>query len=311
MRRAAALAGAALVAQLVAVAGRAAEDEDAYVRIPGTRVSLKRPAGMHLSRTFAGIETRDGTVFVTVTELHRSWAQTSEDFEPEALAQAGIRVLARGDVEIGGQPGFIAYLAEGPSTAIWLAVFGDDVESVVVRGSAPAARAKQVNDKIHEILVSAKWERERAVDPFQGLGYRLAGKLPLRFAARIGSDLYFTRDGAVRTTSAQPELVVGQRAARVPAPKRNAFCKTAFEQVPGVEITAEPQQADVQIDGLAGCEMMAAGQERTTKADLLVYQVILFDADGHYLFRGRTGWAQRLRFTELMTESVRAFKRRT
>jgi len=181
----------------------------------------------------------------------------------------------------------------------------------VVRGMAPVVSAKKVTDRVHDILVTARWEREETVSPFQGLDYELAGKLPLQFAVRIGSDLYFTRDGAVRTDPDELELVVGQRGRKIPKEERDEYCKTTLEGTPGVGLTSDAQQADVRIDGLDGCEMMAAGRERKSSTEILVYQLVLFDADGHYLFRGRVGWERQFRFSGVLLETVRAFKRKS
>jgi hypothetical protein len=304
------LGGAALLLVLAAGAAHAADAGQGYVRISGTRVSLKRPYGMVLARSFSGLQTPDGSVAITVTEVQRPFQQAALSYTKEGLAAAGVTLLGRDDVEISGQTGLIAYARQG-EIALWLAAFGNDKETVVLRATAPLSGAKKISDKIHEILATATWEREVDVSPFQGLDFELAGKIPLKFAVRLGPDLYFTRDGKVRTDPDEPELVVGRRERKVAKEDRDEFCKTTLEATPGIGLTSDAQQADVRVDGLDGCEMMVAGFEKHTKNEILVYQLILFSADGHYLFRGRTGWEQQFRFVGTLIESVRAFKRKT
>jgi hypothetical protein len=281
-----------------------------YVKIPATRVSLKRPYGMFVARNYAGLATEDGAITVVVTELQRPLEDARKNFSPEIVPAMGLHMFARSEVEIAGFPGFIAYLRQGDKLAIWLSAFGDENESVVLRAQAPLAQAQKVTETLHEILVTAKWDREKIVSPFHGLGFELAGKIPLRPAVRLGADLHLTRDGKIREKPEEVELVVSQRPGRIPKEERDDFCRTQLEESPGIGLTSDAQQADVRIDGLDGCEMMVAGRDLGAKREILVYQLILFDVDTYYRFRGRIGWEQQFRFVNLLLETSRSFKRR-
>jgi hypothetical protein len=281
-----------------------------FVRIPGTRVSLKRPHSMYLARNVSGLATRDGQITVVVTELQRPLSTARKYYSPEVVPAMGLVMIALSEVEIAGYPGFVAYLRQADRYAIWLAAFGDEQESVVVQGQAPFKQAPKVTETIHEMLVSAQWHREEIVSPFHGLDFELAGKLPLKYAVRVGTDIHLTRSGDLRKSADEVELVVSQHTGKIAKEKRDDFCKTQLEETPGVGLTSAAQQADVRIDGLDGCEMMVAGRDLAAKRDILVYQLLLFDVDRYYLFRGRVGWEQQFRFVNLLLETARSFKRR-
>ncbi len=291
-------------------AAGAAKDGD-YVHISGTRVALKRPKGMVKSRSFAGLETPDGQLRITVTELHRPLSEASNSYTEAELAKAGIRLLGREDMSIAERPGFIAYAAQGDSVALWLAAFGEGDDSVVLTANAPLANAKQVSDLMHETLVSARWERNAVLDPYDGLDWELAGELRLKFAQRVLGDLTFTRDGAMPGDAwDDPVLTIGKRAGRIEESARADTCREAIEKAPGVREVANLEVAEVSREGLNGCEMAATAVEATSGKGVILYQVLLFDGSGRYWFRARVGVNKQYRYLPDLLDAVKSFKRR-
>jgi hypothetical protein len=296
---------------LEAARRRNAEAEE-YVRITGTRVSLRRPTGMVKSRDSAGLTTPDGKLRITVTEVHRPLADASKSYTEPELGKVGIRLLGREDLHIAERPGFIAYAAQGKQTALWLAAFGEGDESVVLAASAPLERAKEVSDLMHATLVSARWERDAELDAFAGLDWELTGTLRLKLAQRVLGDLTFTRDGSLPTddTWDEPVLTIGKRAGRIEENARADTCREAIEKTNGVREVSGLEIAETSREGLPGCEMAATAIDQTSGKGLILYQVILFDGSGRYWFRGRVGVNKQYRYLPELLEMVKRFKRR-
>lgn len=305
---------AALVGVGAACGAGAQEPEPRYVRIEGTRVSLPELEGYVKSRESPGLRRLDGAVSILVTEVHRPYAELSEEHTREGLGRYGTLLLSRADVEIAGRPGFIAYAGReegGQKIALWIAAFGGAEESVLLRARAPAQIAKGISDSLHATLVGARWDPALEVDPLSGLPFKLPGDHALELAGRIGTVLKFTRDGKDTTDSLKdPLLLVQYQRERIPVEERDGFCEKALGDDKRFSETRLRGGSEIAVDGLKGCEALAYAKTEVSEELVVLYQAALFESNRYYSFRGRVGLTFQRRFVPAFAEIVGSFKRR-
>ena len=290
---------------------QAAEDE--YIAILGTRVSLRRPPGFVRTRVHAGLSSVSGDVAIVVSELMQPIDDLQLEHSKEELGRYGILLLGREETEIDGHKGFIAYAlqrAEGREIAHWIVGFGTEKQSVLVHAQAPKSKAKKMSDMLHQTLVTARWDLERPYDPFAGLPFRLAGKHPLKLARRVLDLLTYTRTGLLDGAPGAPVLVISHTAKSIPEQRRNELCRNSLETATGVAEVRIRSSEVLKIDGLEGCEVLGFADDDSGGGRLALYQAVLFDRKGYYVFHGRVSSGQQYRFMSAFKEMVQSFKRR-
>jgi hypothetical protein len=314
MRRLLAWLGVAVLAVPVAVAAERPQDaEDEYVAILGTRVSLRRPPGFVRTRGETGLSSVSGDIAIVVWELLQPFDDLQREHTKEELGRYGILLLGREELEIDGHNGFIAYAlqrAGGNEIALWIAGFGTEQQSVLLHARAPKGQAKQVSDMFHETLVTARWALELPYDPFSGLPFVLAGKHRLKLARRVSDRITYTRTGSLDGAPGDPVLVVSHTPTSIPEDRRDELCRGALETATGVsEISIQGSEA-LKVDGLEGCEVVAFATRDSGDGRLALYQAVLFERKGYYVFHGRVGSGLQYRFLSAFKEVVVSFKRR-
>ncbi len=301
----------AVPAPVVAERPQAAEDE--YVAILGTRVSLRRPPDFVRTRGDAGLSSVSGDVAIVVSELLQPIDDLQREHTKDELGRYGILLLGREETEIDGHRGFIAYALQrvgGNEIALWIVGFGTEQQSVLLHAQAPKNKAKEVSDMLHETLVTARWDLERAYDPFSGLRFVLAGKHRLKLARRVGDLLTYTKTGSLDGAPGDPVLVISRTAKSIPEDRRDEMCRNSLENATGVaDITIQASEV-LKVDGLEGCEVLAFANRDPGDGRLALYQAVLFDREGYYVFHGRVSSGLQYRFLSAFKELVQSFKRR-
>jgi hypothetical protein len=137
-----------------------------HTLVPGSRISLALPAGLHHDAALPGFESADGRTAIFVNELPGSVYTTMRSFSGEAFQKSGMSLETQERVTVDGWPARL-YRARQPVPGDVLArlvlVFGDSSRSVVLTAVTPGAGEPALEGALRAALLSARWHREGVV----------------------------------------------------------------------------------------------------------------------------------------------------
>lgn len=258
--------------------------------VPGTGVSLVPPSGFSPAARFAGFQNEKAGATITITELPAPLQATSEGFTPAALQAKGMQLVDKQLIDFAG--GKATYLllsqqAQGQTILKQVLLFGDSRKTVMLNGAYPES-SKALEKEIRAALVSASYADGRNGDPFAAARYRLdMSGTPFRFAQNVTGSLIYSTDGEVPTKSPDKALILVANAHGKVAPaNRRPFSLERLKKLPrGAAITPKTV-TPITVDRLPGYEIVGEGKDANNQKQL-VYQAMLFDAEGgYYLFVG-------------------------
>lgn len=253
--------------------------------VPGTSVSLVPPSGFSPAVRFAGFQNEKAGASIMVTELPAPLQATTEGFTPSALQAKGMQLMDRQSIDIAG--GKATYLllsqqAQGQTYLKQILLFGDSRRTVMINGVYPEA-SKALEKEIRAALVSTAYLTGAHADPFAATKFRLnVSGTPFRFAKSVTSSLIYTTDGEMPTRSPDKAAIVVANSHSTVAPNsRRQFSLDRLKKLPrGASITPKTINP-ITVDKLSGYEIVGEGKDGNNQKQL-VYQVMLFDAEGGY-----------------------------
>lgn len=253
--------------------------------VPGTNVSLVPPSGFSPAARFPGFQNEKAGATITVTELPAPLQATSEGFTPGALQAKGMQLVERQSIDFAG--GKATYLllsqkAQGQTYLKQVLLFGDNRRTVMVNGIYPEA-SKALEKEIRAALVSTSYTDGPNADPFAATKFRLdVAGTPFRFAKNVTGSLIYSTDGEVPTRSPDKAVMVVANANNTVAPAgRRQFSLDRLKKLPrGTSITPKTV-TPITVDRLSGYEIVGEGKDGNNNRQL-VYQAMLFDAEGGY-----------------------------
>lgn len=301
-------------AQDDARAGESATRDPAYVRIPGTRVSLVRPEGFIKSHRLSGMISLNGDVTIQVQELPRPFAEARATYDQKGFEAMGNVPVAHQAVEVDGRTGDLVLAVRqdgGREFAVWFLMFGDEESTVLVRATAPKERAETIHEVMLATLKSTRWDPNLEFDPYEGLPFAMPGDHRLKVAKRLGVNLTFTRDGdSPVKTREDPIFVAAYVEGAVAEPDREGFCQAQLGVTALVTEIDVRGSGPIELDGLDGCEAVGYAKDPESEKWLVLYEAALFDITGYYSFSGRVGTSLQYRFLTSFGELTRSFRRR-
>lgn len=254
--------------------------------VPGTRVSLAPPAGMTLSRAFAGFEDRDTGASIVVTEFPaEAYAQLSAAMTAENLATRAISDVRTEQVSVDGHAGVYVdavQTARGTRFAKQFLILGSPQATVMVVFTAPQDTASDAGLQATRTAMLGLGLSSGEVDQLAGL--------PFVFAQRSGfGDPKVI--GGYGVALSDPSLSPSQRGNApvfiITAPPadacaqagddRLAFAEGLLGRIRAVQDVEVTSRAAASIDSLSGDELIASAASTGNGAATLVYQVTLFD----------------------------------
>lgn len=274
---------ALLVGAVVALAGALAAHPGDATRVPGTQVFLDPPPGFTPSSTFTGFQHAASGASLMVLELAGPVDEVLAGFEPEALARQGMELLSRESLEDASTLLHVEQRAGESVVHKWLRVLGDDTQTVFVMSVYPKdGLAEAQVERLREAVVQASWDPDAAVGPFEGASFTLGESERLRFFAKAGTSVVFTEDGA-----ADPEHEGKASFSFGPAlgpfqGEPRAFARSRLAAVPNHGNFDVRRMREVEVDGLAGFEVVASAESDTSGAAVL-YEVMLFEGATYWL----------------------------
>ncbi|MBP2495832.1 hypothetical protein ABID82_004070 [Methylobacterium sp. PvP062] len=215
-----------LVVAPLAIAGPAPEACADPVFPAAGALGLTPPAGMSVSRRFAGFEHPAGASIILVEMPPEAWDQINGRFTPEALAATGFRVKGGAEtLPVAGGEGFVlrgTQPANGLTYAKWVAVVRGAPGTGLVTVQVPEKAARQVPAAAVEAALRTIAFRPKAglTDQVAALPYTVGDMAGYRPAAVFaGSSLLLTEGPKdVDPEREQPVIVVAPSLGQAPVP---------------------------------------------------------------------------------------------
>lgn len=284
------------------------------IRIPGSRVSLLPLPGFALAETFAGLASPELNASILVVELPAPFAETSGSLSAEGLDSQGIAAIGREETTIAGAPAVIVSFPqteEGVEFRKWAAIFGNEIESVLLTASYPAELDGDIGAVMKGALLSAAWSPEAAGDPFESMPFTVAEPLGYKVATRLANSLLLTEGGVLPESGADaPVLLVGYARSPLTAADKKRFAQDRLVATEGLKNPEGAKVEEVEIDGLPAVVIEAAAVDMTSETPIAFYQAILFGEKQHYVIQGSAPAEQAEALYLLCGNALKSFKRK-
>jgi len=138
------------------------------IAIRGTRVALERPEGFTEAPNFPGFLQASTNSSVMVTEIPGPFSKIAGAFTAENLKSRGMNLKSKKSTTISRYPGALIHLtqrASGRSLSKWIAIFGDQKQTVMITATFPSDSSKNLSSLLRNTVLSVKWNKGRKVDP--------------------------------------------------------------------------------------------------------------------------------------------------
>lgn len=242
------------------------------VVLPGSEVRLPAQPGFVVEKRWVGVANPTTQATLAVNRMDAPAAVMIGAMGPEALAQQGVQIIEQRRVRIAGYRGtWMEGLQSG--LFVWVVIVGDDDHTWLFKGTAPNVEAGRA---VEQMVKGATWGEVAPV----ALAFVVEAPSGLKHAADLGGASMYTVDGTM-TAVGKPLFVVAMSVRPLPPTEESA--RAMFGKVAGLEgVTVESVTPVVQ-SGRSGWDVRGQGVDVTTKAPMLVWQRVLFSADGLYL----------------------------
>lgn len=282
--------------------------------IPGTKVSLTPPAGFALSEQFPGFLHEESGASIMVTEMPAPFSKMSGAFTKEALAQQNITLLAQRPHTVGGKTGVLLNLrqvAQGMVFLKWLVAVGTEKETVLITATFPEEVKTQWSAALEKAVLGAQWDDAAAVDPLAGLNYSIKDDPEMKIARRMTNVLLLTKDGTLpgKPTN-DPMMIVGASVSEVLIGDLKKFAVERLNEITQVSGLTVKQQTAVTLAGLAGSEIVAAGEWREPKQPVTVMQIVLQDGNNYFIMQGFAPSGEQQKYLAIFKRIAQSFQKK-
>jgi hypothetical protein len=286
-----------------------------YAPVRGTKVSLIPPTGFTPADTFSGFGQLDTGASILVAEFPIGYAIVSNSFTADTLKSRGMTLIARENVKVDGYSGQlmqVEQVADRQDFAKFILVFGDESETVLLTASMPKNLQNKLAPALKQSLLTAKWQKDKAVDPFNDLPFAITGTPSLKFSDRLINCLAYTEDGMMPVKStAAPMLVACQSIGSARVSDREQFAKERLAKTALIEKISIESGKAIDINGIDGYEIIATASDSKTKEPVIVYQVLLFESNSYYIIQGRVGSKLRSEYLDDFQTMATSFKKKS
>lgn len=261
--------------------------------VPGTQVSLKPPPGFAPSNRFPGFHRADAGASIVVAEFAAPAESLQTAMTERTLREQGMTLLSSSRAVAGGVLGMLYSVREeidGRPYRKWMALFGNERQSVMLTASFPEALAPQLADPLKTSLLGSGWNPQAQVDKQGGLSFRLRQTDELRVRQRAGNMVVLgdpTR--RARPAPRDPMLVAGDADAGYDIVDIAAFAEQRVHQLDRVRDLRDLLGEAVSVDGRPGWELTATGDDIYGAGEMLVYQLIVAEGRRYMLVQALVG----------------------
>lgn len=256
--------------------------------VPGTRVRLQVPEGFALAPELPGIGRAEELTSVVVTELPLPLARALPDFTAEALAERGLELFRRGDVEIGPHRGTLFHATQragGITFRKWLLLFGDDTSSVLITATAPLDLEARHHEALVRVLRTAVWDPAQPRAQSGPLRFRVDEVPPFEIVT-TGTNAVVLGDPQHEGEGIPSLVVAGSSLGRVHVGDLPDFARTRLEQTPTLEEIAIREEGEARLAGLPAWEIRGEARDSASGGAVRVHQILTSDAGHYFMLQG-------------------------
>jgi len=280
--------------------------------VHGTRVRMTRPAGFTVAQQFSGYLNREDGSSIMVTELPAPFAKATAGFDEAGCKSRGMTLESKQNVSVGKYAGLLIALSQaayGKLYRKWMLSFGDDTQTIVVTASWPEG-AGDLSAAMKSAVLTARLDETAPPPSLNDLTFTMGSTPRLTLARRVQNLLIYTESGQLAGSRRSPFYIVGQSISEIAVEDPKGFARRRLGQVAGISSIAIEDDRDINVDGLSGRELVAAGVDVKSGGPMSVYQTMLFDKNTYYLFQGLVGKERKAEFLPAFKEATRGFKRK-
>ena len=263
------------------------------LRVPGTSVTLAPPEGFSGAQNYPGFERADVQASIMVTELPVPAADMIRSMTQPALAAKGMTLISARDTAIKDKPARLLHVRQkGPTADVlkWMLIAGDTGTTVMMVGTFPEAIGSGVGDAIRRSLLTASWDAAGSPSPFEGLLFQVTPTEKLKLVRRVSNMLMFTESGTTGSSGSTEALfIAGQSLGQGPIESLRSFSESRAKQTTLTRDVTNFMGRAVQFAGLSAYELEADATDARSGRAMRLYQVIVLDEAGYFIFQGLIG----------------------
>jgi len=286
-------------------------------RVQGTKVTIDPPSGFVEAVQFPGYMMESTGSSIMVTPIPGGpFSEVSKGFTPSGLATQGMKLIKKEKTKVGTAEGILIHASQnayGTDFLKWMLAFGDSTETTLIVATFPKQFEEQLSENLKKSVLSVDWQKSMKLDFFDGFTFRVSESGSLKFANKMGNNVFLTENGVFPQEEAgAPLVIVGASITQdwqIPSEKR-LFSNQRLKQT---QVFGSPEVIDekgIKIDGLDGYLIYAEGIDNDTGEAVYVEQCLLFTSDGYYIFQALVGSDQRKEFKSNFREIMESFKRK-
>lgn len=297
-------------AQFVVLLGLAAINAMAG-QVPGTSVSITPPNGYVATDRFPGFMNEATGSSIMVSELPGPYSEVTAGFNDKKRMQSqGMSLMGKSSVKLDGNTGMLLHveqLAYGTIFKKWLVAVDRSSTTTLIVATYPEAAAKQ-GELLKTAILAATFGK--ATDPTDALTFSVTPSLPFRVAKVFGQNMILSPNGRFPVKDENvPFMILGLSASEgLSIPDKKKFSERRVSGIAKVKHIAVTQSAPIKIGDLSGYVTTAKGRGEDTETLLTIYQVLLFDRSGYFLFQGITPSAERRTYIPIFEATAKSFK---
>jgi hypothetical protein len=266
-----------------------AAQANAPVRVSGTQVSLTPPEGFRPSTRFSGFENAETQASIMISELPGPFSEVNKMLVPEQLAKQRMTLLSRSDEKINGSDAILAHVTQryaGDEFLKWMLIVGDESKTRMIVATFSKENETALKDALRKSVLSATWTND-AVDPFDGLNYKLQAAGTLKLAGRVSNLLMFTESGKQRTSGPEEGLFIfGSSIADRDLSNLKKFSEDRVSQTARMSNIKIKSSTPLTIGSLKAHEIVASAKDDATDKSMLLYQTLVADDKTYYIAQG-------------------------
>jgi hypothetical protein len=256
------------------------------VAIPGTKASMVPPTGFVAATSFTGFQQSETGASILVAEIQTPATNMANGFTEQAMASRGMKLLQKQSIDLHGTQATLLKVlqeANGITYLKQMLIFGDESTTVLATGTYPASTAAEAEGPIKTSLLSAYYNKKKAVEtkPVTNFTLDVAGTA-FRFAQNLANSTLYTTDGKAPSAAADKALfIVSTSLGNVAKGDKKQLSIASLYKLPQGSTNKIQSVLPVTINGLSGYEIVANGKGPKSE-NQLVYQVMLFKTNGEY-----------------------------
>jgi hypothetical protein len=258
--------------------------------VPGSSITLEPPAGFTASSRFAGFERADAQASIMVTQLPGPFASVTGGLNAPGLAKRGMTLISSTRREVDGKQGLLLQVTQaayGVEFLKWMLAVGDAKQTTMIVATFPKAAEADLSDPMRTAVLSARWTRGSAPDPFEGLPFRITPSSSLKIAGRLNNLLVLSESGSMQPQGPNAALfMVGSSVSPVRIDDLATYAEARARQTKQMNDIRVSRQASVTIAGTLAHELIAEGTDTSTGRAVTLYQVLLPESGGYVLMQG-------------------------